>query len=89
MARRDWSRKVATRYGENLRAERERIGLTQARLAELAGLHRPAVSLLEAGKRAPTVEVTFRFGGALGIHPAVLLNGMGWDPETEEFVISD
>jgi len=89
MGRRTQSREIAARYGLNLRRERQRVGLTQARVADRAGVRRPAVSLLEAGRQAPTVELTFRLGGALGVHPAVLLNGMSWDPETDEFIIAD
>src|SRR6266545_4094692 len=36
--------------GERLRAAREAAGLTQEQVAELMGVSRPAVSLLEAGR---------------------------------------
>jgi transcriptional regulator with XRE-family HTH domain len=42
--------------GERLRAERERLGLTQQGLAEKLGVQRQALVLYEAGERTPTAE---------------------------------
>ena len=58
-------------------------GLTQARLAELAGVSRSLVSNLERndynGDRAadPTLSTVYRLAGALHVPPAALLPGAG------------
>lgn len=41
-------------WGENIQAQREARGWTQARLAEELGVTRAAVSYWESGDRAPT-----------------------------------
>lgn len=80
---------IAIRFGRNLRAERDRLSLTQARLAELAGLDLAAIERLENGTRTAGVDTMFRLVGALGTRPAVLLRGIGWDPATKEFWTAD
>ena len=42
---------VLVRFGEQLRRVRTRVGISQERLAELAGLHRTYVSSVERGLR--------------------------------------
>jgi transcriptional regulator with XRE-family HTH domain len=42
---------VLARFGEQLRRVRTRVGISQERLAELAGLHRTYVSSVERGLR--------------------------------------
>jgi transcriptional regulator with XRE-family HTH domain len=59
--------------GNELRRAREEAGLTQEQLAEKAGLHRTYVSLLERGKKSPTLVVLFRLCGALGLRPSTLV----------------
>jgi transcriptional regulator with XRE-family HTH domain len=39
------------RFGERLRAVRQKKGISQEKLAELAGLHRTYVSSVERGER--------------------------------------
>lgn len=41
---------VLVRFGQRLRQIREKQGVSQERLAELAGLHRTYVSLVERGR---------------------------------------
>jgi transcriptional regulator with XRE-family HTH domain len=72
---------IGIRFGRNLRRKRDRVGMTQARLAELAGLHRTAIARLEKGERTPRMETTFRLAGALGVSPAALLAGITWEPD--------
>jgi transcriptional regulator with XRE-family HTH domain len=45
------------RFGRVIRQRREAAGLSQEKLAALAGLHRTYISLLERGKRMPSIEV--------------------------------
>lgn len=49
-----------------LRSER---GLTQERLAELAGVHINSVSLLERGLREPSLYLVFQLAAGLGMAP--------------------
>jgi DNA-binding XRE family transcriptional regulator len=59
--------------GELLRAQRERAGLTQAALAEKAGLDIRVVERLEGEHRKPHSETIRRLAKALGIPRAKLL----------------
>lgn len=69
--------------GSRVRITRNMRGLTQARLAELAGVSRSLVSNLERnnynGSRAadPTVSTVYRLASALQVPPATLLPGVG------------
>jgi transcriptional regulator with XRE-family HTH domain len=47
---------VQPQFAENLRGHRERLGLSQEALAEICGLHRTEISLLERSKRSPRLE---------------------------------
>lgn len=44
------------RFAANLRAQRIRLGLSQEALADLCGLHRTEISLLERRKRSPRLD---------------------------------
>ena len=55
--------------GAELRAARERQGLTQEALAFRAGVHRTHISLLERGQRTPTLGVLFRLCEGMGVDP--------------------
>jgi transcriptional regulator with XRE-family HTH domain len=59
--------------GANLRRARQRTGLTQAELAQRAGLAQPAISLIEAGQANPTVQTIQQLANALGCPLAELL----------------
>lgn len=59
--------------GSELRAARERAGLTQEQLAQVAGVHRTYVSLLERDKKSPTLDVLLRICGPLGIAASTLI----------------
>lgn len=53
--------------GENVQAWRKLRGLTQAQLAERAGVARATVMRLERSERSVSLENTFRVLGALGV----------------------
>jgi transcriptional regulator with XRE-family HTH domain len=56
-----------------VRATRSRANLSQEALAELAGLHRTYISLLERGRRSPTLTTLERIAHALSVAPPKLL----------------
>src|SRR5262245_38684763 len=61
---------VLTRFGDRLRAVRTRKKLSQERLAEIAGLHRTYVSLIERGERNVTLTTVEKLARALGAEMA-------------------
>jgi len=57
----------AKRFGPRLRWLRENAGLTQAELAERAGLHSQGVVKLERGEREPAWSTLLALASALGV----------------------
>ena len=65
-----------------VRANRERLRLTQGELAEQVGVSRSAISELEAGRiEQPRAAVFARLGKALGVPAAALLAAAGYPAE--------
>lgn len=54
-------------FGRALRISRVAAGLRQDQLAKLAGIHASHVSLIEKGKRRPSVTTVEKLAHALGI----------------------
>lgn len=50
-----------------LRKRREELGLSQAEVAETAGINPSYVGLLERGERIPSLEVLVELGGSVGL----------------------
>jgi transcriptional regulator with XRE-family HTH domain len=63
-------------FGDNLKARREGAGLSQELLAELAGLDRTEVSLLERGKRMPRLDTIVALARGLDLASGDLLHGI-------------
>lgn len=61
--------------GSNLRAARERLGLTQEQVAQRSGVHATEVSRIESGKRDPQVSTLRRLAEAVEMKPGQLLDG--------------
>jgi transcriptional regulator with XRE-family HTH domain len=59
--------------GDEIRRARDRAGLSQERLAELAGVHRTYVSEVERNLKSPTVRVFLRLCNALDVSPSALI----------------
>ena len=59
--------------GRVLRHKREELGISQEKLAELAGVDRSYVSILERGLKSPTVETLERICTALETLPERVL----------------
>jgi transcriptional regulator with XRE-family HTH domain len=62
--------------GERFRLERERVGLTQMDLSNLAGMNVANYGKIERGLGNPNFETLVRLAGALGVDPGSLLSGM-------------
>ncbi len=58
---------VLVQFGKRLRTIRQRKGISQERLAELAGLHRTYVSSVERGERNISILNIERLATALGV----------------------
>jgi transcriptional regulator with XRE-family HTH domain len=56
-----------------LRELRQAAGLSQEKLAELAGTSQPQINKLEAGQRKMTVDWAVKLAKPLGVEPTVLL----------------
>jgi HTH-type transcriptional regulator/antitoxin HipB len=65
--------RIRFELGEAVRRRREELGLTQAQLAERAGLKQPAVARFEAGGTMPTIPMLERLAAALGLRLTVQL----------------
>jgi predicted transcriptional regulator len=64
---------VLIRFGLKMRAIRERKGVSQEKLAEMAGLHRTYVSSVERGERNISLLNIERLAVALGVPLAKLM----------------
>lgn len=65
----------------NVRRIRQRIGISQEALADLAGLHRTYLSSVERGERNVGIVNVFRIAEALKVDPRELLRPIQEDPE--------
>ncbi len=65
--------KIAKAFGRVLREARLKAEFSQERLALDAGVDRTFVSMLERGKRQPTLETLFRLASVLNIAPSTIV----------------
>jgi len=54
-------------FGQTIRRERERLGLSQEEFAERANIHRTYISSIELGKVSIGIEVAHALACALGL----------------------
>jgi transcriptional regulator with XRE-family HTH domain len=71
--------RIAEDVGPKVASRRKELDLSQEELADLAGLHRTAISLLERGERAPRIVTLFVIAGVLKVPPGKLLDGIYWE----------
>ena len=64
---------ILAALGAAVREHRVRAGLTQAQLAEQAGIGRAHVNHIEGGRKNPTVVVLVHLARTLGVTPGDLL----------------
>lgn len=70
---------IAVVVRERIRALRTAQGMSQERLAEVAGMSPDGLNRIERGTRVPTLDTIVAISSALGIHPTDLLGAE--DPE--------
>jgi transcriptional regulator with XRE-family HTH domain len=64
------AQKIKDSFGVTLRKHRHALGISQEELADRAGITVVYVSLLETGKRVPTIVVVFALARGLGMSGA-------------------
>lgn len=69
---------LARRFGENLTLLRCRSGLSQDKVATLAGTSVAHVFRLERGLLIPGLSMIVKVGCAIEVEPCELLTGMAW-----------
>lgn len=71
-------------FGQLLKSIREQKHVSQEKLAELSGLDRTFISLLERGLRQPSLKTLFRLSKALEIPPTEVVRKLeDMHPETD------
>jgi transcriptional regulator with XRE-family HTH domain len=74
----DEKQELLRRFGASVRDYRRKAGLSQEKLAALAGLDRTYVGGIERGERNVAVINIVRLARALGVRPAVLMSNLDW-----------
>jgi transcriptional regulator with XRE-family HTH domain len=60
-------------FGTRLRDARKHLGISQEDLADRGGLHRTHVSLIERGRREPSLDTLAKLGRGLQIRPTTMI----------------
>jgi transcriptional regulator with XRE-family HTH domain len=74
-------RELFTRLGQQVRARRTALGISQEALAARAGVHRTYVAGIELGLRNVSLWNIYRLALALGVEPADLIPRLEGNPE--------
>lgn len=67
---------AATKFGERIRAEREKQGATQEEIAHIAGMNVANYGKIERGLGNPRFDTIIRLASVLSIDPCELLDGI-------------
>jgi len=68
--------KTTTAFSRTLKEQRKAKGVSQEELAGICDLDRTYISLLERGKRNPSLETVFTIAKGLGISPSSLIKSV-------------
>jgi transcriptional regulator with XRE-family HTH domain len=63
-------------FGERVRAERLRLGISQETLAQLSDVHWTFVGQVERGTRNLSLQNIIKIAGGLDVDPAILVSGI-------------
>jgi transcriptional regulator with XRE-family HTH domain len=63
-------------FGERVRQNRQRLGISQETLAQLSDLHWTFVGQVERGTRNLSLHNIIKLAGGLDVDPAVLITGI-------------
>lgn len=83
---------AARLFGERIRDQRLRLGLSQDEVAHLAGMNVSNYGKIERGIGNPVLHTVVRLAVVLGIDPAELVAGLGVEhlpPLVEAFTAAD
>ncbi len=64
---------ILVKFGQKVRKERTKRGLSQEQLAELAGVHRTYIGMIERAEKNITLETIEKVAEALELPPQALL----------------
>lgn len=67
---------VLLALGKRMRELRDKQGFSQEAFADHCGLHRTAISLIERGKRVPSLTTLLTISSGFGISLSELLRGV-------------
>ena len=71
---------LGERFGANLLRSRRLAGLSQEGLADLVGMNRASVSVLEHGLRLARIDTILQLAAGTSVSTCVLLEEMEWRP---------
>jgi transcriptional regulator with XRE-family HTH domain len=71
---------LGERFGLNLWRSRRRADLSQEELANLVGLSRPHIGVLERGLDLPRLDTIAKLAAGTNVSACALLQGMEWRP---------
>ncbi len=68
------SKTILEQFGERVRAERLRQGISQEELAARSGVHRTYIGMIERAEKNITLKNIIKIAEALGVKPSSLLD---------------
>jgi transcriptional regulator with XRE-family HTH domain len=66
--------RIVAQFAKRVRELRDRKGISQERLSELAGLHRTYIGMIERAEKNITLVNLEKVARALGVKPSFLLD---------------
>ena len=65
---------ILDNFGQKVRLERNKLGISQEKLASLAGVHRTYVGMIERGEKNLTITNIYKIAKALKVRARDLLD---------------
>lgn len=66
-------KQILIKFGQRVKEERKKKGFSQEKLAEIAGVHRTYIGMIERAEKNITLENIEKIAKALGKNPGDLL----------------